>query len=397
MGLSQQVILEMENRGWSTIATFAFSSGYVPGSKEETLFIDQVLTPLLGGANHASAPLLRRLFFECFTLLSAELKTRIEKGPEEGTRKLADPERRVRFKQLEGHVQGIVITEHWEPAHCLTDLFVDQMEKNTLAYVSWDKCISRVTEMAGGKKDTTWKPSADKTLKEVETVSYLKADYSSDFKLFQLLARRGMAIHMSGMMSYSVHDKWAQILMSELHRDQPSSHCKITVDQLERADVELWNRIAEATRDGINRTPTGTLPVEEVFLKTCESPAVRLLLLPLSKPQHSDAATASAAKIGKQQQQTGNQQGKGGEKGKNLQQNQGQSGSAKGVKQTKSQKKKGKQVKRLEKYGASRTPEGEEICFSFNGSGCDAGDKCRRAHVCQKCFGEHPASTCKKS
>ena len=35
---------------------------------------------------------------------------------------------------------------------------------------------------------------------------------------------------------------------------------------------------------------------------------------------------------------------------------------------------------------ASQTPEGKKICYDFNGSGCDRGDKCRFAHVCGVCF-----------
>ena len=48
-------------------------------------------------------------------------------------------------------------------------------------------------------------------------------------------------------------------------------------------------------------------------------------------------------------------------------------------------------------WGAfSKTPEGDNLCFAYNLSGCSEasdGAKCRRGHhLCAKCFGSHPIS-----
>ena len=390
MGITQAVISDMELKGWSTIATFAFSSGHVPGSRDETLFADQVLIPLLGAANHIHAPLLRRLFFECFTLLSAELKSKVEKGPEEGTRKLADPERRVRFRQLESQVQGLVIVDQWEPAYSLTDVYVDMFEKNTLVYVPWDKCISRPTELLGGRKDSSWRAGADKSVREVESITFAKADYSSDFKLYQLLARRGMAIHMAGMMTYAAHDKWVQSLIAEMHREQPAGWNKVSIDQLQRADIELWTRVSEATRDGLQRDARGRLPVEESFTRLMDSPQVRLMLLPTQgRMQPITVDKQNVSRQGHSQQQTQGAQAKSGQ-GKPQSSSSGQQAVG-GV--SKAQKRKTKQLNRTKKYGASKTPEGKDICYAFNGDGCNVSN-CAREHVCQGCFGRHSKRQC---
>ena len=37
----------------------------------------------------------------------------------------------------------------------------------------------------------------------------------------------------------------------------------------------------------------------------------------------------------------------------------------------------------------SHTPSGDSICFRYNAGGCKD-PKCRFAHKCGKCFGDHP-------
>lgn len=190
IGLPQQVIDEMTNRGMTTIATFAYGTTYVPGAADDTPLREQIIVPLLGNPNHILAPTLRRLFFECFTLMAAELKSRVEKNPEENVRKLAEPERRERFRQLQSQISTFVIREHWEPAHCLVDLYVDMMEKNVLSYVPWEKCVSRLSELAGIRKDLSWKTSSKSDKDKEEGRWQLDAaDYTSDFKLYQTLVQ----------------------------------------------------------------------------------------------------------------------------------------------------------------------------------------------------------------
>ena len=43
----------------------------------------------------------------------------------------------------------------------------------------------------------------------------------------------------------------------------------------------------------------------------------------------------------------------------------------------------------------SHTPDGREICFKWNDPGARCRFQCGRVHCCQKCFGPHPAHSCK--
>ena len=43
----------------------------------------------------------------------------------------------------------------------------------------------------------------------------------------------------------------------------------------------------------------------------------------------------------------------------------------------------------------SKTPDGREICCAWNNKDQRCRHKCGRLHVCQICFGQHPAHACK--
>eukprot|EP00973_Karenia_brevis_P043459 6022589-Karenia_brevis.AAC.1 len=61
-----------EPRGWTTVANFAFAANYIPGSPDDSAFINDVIVPVLGTIDHPMKPALRRLFFDCYTMLAAD-------------------------------------------------------------------------------------------------------------------------------------------------------------------------------------------------------------------------------------------------------------------------------------------------------------------------------------
>ncbi len=55
----------------------------------------------------------------------------------------------------------------------------------------------------------------------------------------------------------------------------------------------------------------------------------------------------------------------------------------------------GKGKKGVGKALHSKTPDGREICYAWNNKDQRCRHKCGRLHVCQVCFGQHPAHACK--
>ena len=62
IGVPDDVVAAMALKGWVSHGTYAFAVATQPGADEQA-FLDGVIIPLLGGADHIAAPKLRRLFF----------------------------------------------------------------------------------------------------------------------------------------------------------------------------------------------------------------------------------------------------------------------------------------------------------------------------------------------
>ena len=72
MGLGP-VYAKFEEKNWLTFANFAFASSAQPGAQDETQFMKDVITPLLGEAE-ALRPAVRRLYWTAHTYVTADMK-----------------------------------------------------------------------------------------------------------------------------------------------------------------------------------------------------------------------------------------------------------------------------------------------------------------------------------
>ena len=69
--------------GWTTMAKFGFGANYVPGRADEAPFINDIIVPLFGDANSPQKPVIRRLFFEAYTMAASDIQRRTSKPYEE--------------------------------------------------------------------------------------------------------------------------------------------------------------------------------------------------------------------------------------------------------------------------------------------------------------------------
>ena len=255
----------------------------------------------------------------------------------------------------------------------------------------------------GIKSDPIWKPDKSGLIREVRVSKTLSADMSSDLLLRNALQRRSIAFDHCLLVKYEVFEKWTDVMIDAYLAEPPVGYGRVSIDQLHRADMELFKFIISETKDGIKPARDGTSPVEEAVKKGMDVTAVRLALQPLqggtaakrSRPASSDAheddsdmdklrkqlaeAKAQIQAMGKKRRDDDGKQGKGG-KGKGK-------GEGKGMAR-------GKMPKDL-RGGVPRTDDDENICFGYNLGTCSLakpGAKCKKGlHVCCKagCFEEH--------
>ena len=96
-------------RGWTTLSTFAFASSWTPGSGDDQNFIE-----------------VRKLYFEAYAMVAADLKSKLDSGPDadgQKLRRLAAVERKARWSDIKARYPHMSFTEQLEPAHQVIDKF----------------------------------------------------------------------------------------------------------------------------------------------------------------------------------------------------------------------------------------------------------------------------------
>ena len=374
---------EFTAKGWDTHGNFAFASTYVPGAADDSKFVDQVVMPLLAAADHVKVTAVRRLFFESYTIMVADLKHRVERTDEEPARKLPNAERSARGSALQTRLgPGVQVYDENECSHALVDRIVQIYDENVLTYVDWSTCTSRLEELSGVKHVKELKADAAGFVKERVLEVRGATDTSTDLLIRYALTRRGIAMELGQVMSYTVHEQLIAMLFREYLRAPPPGYNRVSIDQVRRADIEVFRQMQEQSRSGIRILPDGRMPLDLVLPGIMVSPRIAMLLMPLPAAAGSkrgapsgDIETSRPTKKPKT------------EKAKAKSDT-----SAKG-------RRKDTKVMPSELRGMSSLHGDKRICFSFNMKvGCkeastvEVGSKCSRGfHICcvPGCGGSH--------
>ena len=408
IGLNDAEIAVLASESHDTFGTFAFACNYVPGQADESALLE--LAARITSTDPAPAgriPFIRRLVFESYTMAASDLRSRVERKDDDAPRKLAVAERAARHGEQVGRLKGLTLRGELEPSNALIGIVTQQVEDNQLKYVRWEQCTKRDQELMGIKSDPVWKPDSSGVIKEVKMPSDLKADLTSDLMLRWALQRRSLAYDQTRIIDYNLMEEWSQILLDAYVQVAPEGYAKVTIEQIHKADMELFKNMMRATRNGIKIQSDGTKPLEEAFRAAKVAPEVRLILQPLQSPSSSSLANKRKApepiELGakastteeKLRRQVKNLQGQ----VKNLQ----TSNRGKGKGKSKQDTARAIRMPRKLIGQSPVTASGDNICFDYNLDGCDAakpGERCPKGwHVCCRhgCFkphpmGEHPGS-----
>jgi hypothetical protein len=274
----------MREKGWETMANFAFSTSYAPGQADDSNFIEGVLVPILGDGASPQAAALRRLFFESYTMNVAEMRRKLERTDEDPPRRLPLAEKAARLAKVQARLQGLKIEGQLEPSHRLIDLCVQFAEDNQIKYIEWHDCTQRSQEVLSIKKDKqlnerVWTPDASGVVRERAKQPDSRADVRSDLRLRQALQRRGLALEIADLMRYETHELLVEKLFEEFLREPLEGYFGVATQQIQAADRHAFVRLAELCRTGVQRTPSGTYPLEAAMTVTLTKPAFSFLLM----------------------------------------------------------------------------------------------------------------------
>ena len=209
-------------------------------------------------------------------------------------------------------------------------------------------------------------------------------------------------MNLARLLTFEVHESLIAFYFEEMDRDQLSGYATVSMEQVRRADKELFIQIAKHTRGGLEGLKLKhfdeELPLDATVRRIMTEPRFNVLLFPLplgagrsTAPSNHDSDNKRKANQIEQLQaelkrlKSSNTLkppiGKGSSGGKGKGKKKSNATAPSGLK------------------GMPTVFKGERICFAYNLSGCSVrgADKCEKGvHVCCLCFDKHGYNDCPK-
>ena len=384
----------LKNSGVSTISALAYAYGQ-PGQQIVAEDFHNWVRQLEPGVTIGGVSALKRLLFESQTQLLAILKEQITNPEPSAARKVPQAERDARMTNLKARLTGVLFEGHSEPSHSLLDLATQLYDQNILRFIPLEKCFSRLTELSFSNKTQT-------KLLEVEASKVVIRDKDTEFEsavqssyqALEAFKRRGLALEFAGVMSYTAHDRYVQLLFAHLNREPPVGYNRVSVSQLLAADKAAWSSLIEKN---LKPRPdaAGVMPLNASLEEALKAYEVSFTLLPMvskAQPKANPTQPAPSAKP-----PAAPAFSKGNRKGQFRSKPYGSKGKGKG--KSKFEQRIPQQIR--DAGGTASTPDGEPICFDYSLKRCReqvVDGRCRKGHhVCCLCYGQHCMLDHKKS
>ena len=230
--------------GWYTYANLAHDTDYAPNG-DIALFNEQVVKKGLGAIDHALRGTPRRLFFEAYTFASADLKRKLETGPDDPPRIIPSAEKLARRKQCAAKLPGLSLKGELDISDALLERAISMYDSNSLSYLSLDMCTKKENALLGVKKDRRWEhiPNAygKLELRRVDDDARLNVD--SQFAFIFALQRRALALQMGDVMDFSLCEQMRAKLIDTLMKPAPTGFLPVGMNQVLEADFVFWTQM----------------------------------------------------------------------------------------------------------------------------------------------------------
>ena len=288
VGCSDDIVEALRARGWTTMGKFAFATPQAPGAADDGPFRRDVLANVLGDEPYAAdrVAVLRRLFFECYTLVASDMRSRVERTDDDPPKKLPRVERESRVEAVKTRLPGARINDEREPAPSVVNAFVQMGDDGYLQYLPWHKTISAKLEAAEGKVYREWKPNKQGVISERLSKELPTQEVGQDLlRLEHVFVRRAIAMEAARLLPFEAHQKIADKFFEALEDDpaDPDRYSRTSIAQVSKCDQEVFTLLSRRVRNGLVRKATGVYPLEEVLDEILASARIQQLLQPLPR------------------------------------------------------------------------------------------------------------------
>ena len=101
-------------------------------------------------------------------------------------------------------------------------------------------------------------------------------DTTSEMTLQWCLQRRGIAFDQSRLIDWATHHTWMQQLLTTLAKDPPEGYGRVKIEQVAKADRELFTIMANEIKGFLSSSPLGVLPMDEAMTQLRVDPRVTM-------------------------------------------------------------------------------------------------------------------------
>lgn len=273
--------------GIGTFSSLAFAVGApqaAPSDDAMQRFSDRIHGAV---ATLAQVSILKRLHFEAVTLVMADLKRQVTAGDvSEPGKTLPFIEKQRRLRTQQQRITGISHKHEQQPSHALIDAAFNMLETGAIVYIPPSKCGSRDLEIQSEAKSKQKQllTLEQGTLKTSAGDSLAAVDVGTEMKLMYALQRRGLAFDLVGLVTWDVHMEWTNKLFRALMTESIPGFNQISVQQLLRADQELF-LIAAAEFDGPLKAVNAAdpAPLDAEVRRLMHDPRINIHLTPTMK------------------------------------------------------------------------------------------------------------------
>ena len=269
--------------GITDFSTLAFTLGtpQKPPTDDQfdTLGNRVFVNPTLG-----QLALLRKLHFEATTLMVASINEQVKSDsadPSSLVKRLPAAEKQARLEMQMKRLAGLKISGELSPSHQLLDLTNAMVETGIITWVAPSKCSKRDDEVQANIKPASSTLQLEhSTLKVAQVPISTTADVGTELKLQWAMQRRGVAMDQCRLLDWSIHEDWVQWLLQSLTKEVPTGFTSVKLDQVVRADKELWTILAQQQTKSLK--PTNDTPVlNKDFTALTTDPRVTMFVLPM--------------------------------------------------------------------------------------------------------------------
>ena len=285
--------------GIDSFSKLAFSVGTPQSPPTEAQFDGLARLVFGAGVTVGQTANIKRLHFESTTLIIASLKERVASEDAEGVsiRKIPPAEKRARQENQEGRLTGVCIQGELAPSHQLLDLANHIYESGAIIWVAPSKCTKRDDEVQLAVKPRAPTVQVENSqLKVSMSQSEFAADSGSELKFQWCLQRRGIAYDQCYLLSWSVHEQLVSMLLGCLSRTPSPGFQHVKLEQLVRADRELWTILARETKGSLKTNAAGVIPLDARVTALLSDPRVTMMLLPVPASHKAPADKDPAVK-----------------------------------------------------------------------------------------------------